>query len=353
MKEHKSYLDLLRLGAAFCVVLMHTAADGLRYEVGPRPGWLGLAGISSFTFCAVPLFFMMSGYLMLDGDADPGTMLKKRIPRLLIPLLCWSLAHVLLDACVQGSWSVSFFLRAIVGMLQKPANISFWFLYSLIGMYLITPFLSLILNNANDRQRHYLLLLLLLLKLPSLIRSLSPALYAAYFNFDLVAGLSFFDGHLCSFLLGWYIGKAEKRVPGAVLAAAALVCYGVILFGTVRRSLAQGAYIQDFQYQNAFLETGLAAALFALAKRLRLRPEGKAAALLARLAPHSFCVYLSHALLLRVYGSLFDAMPLSMPGIVGLAAAVYGIGIGLGALLCRIPVLRYVALGKRQNRPTV
>ena len=351
MKEHKSYFDLLRLAAAFGVVLMHTAADGLRYEVGLRPGWLGLAAISSFTFCAVPLFFMMSGYLMLESGADPGTVLKKRIPRLLIPLLCWSLAHILLDAWTTGAWSVGFFVQAFLRALQKPENISFWFLYSLIGMYLIAPFLALMLQHADSRQRSCLLALLLLLKLPTLIRSFSPALYDAYFSFDVVAGLSFFDGHLCSFLLGWYLGRAEKRLPAAVLLLAAAVCYGIILWGTVARSLAQGCYVTDFQTQNAFLETGLAAALFLLAKRLPLRPEGRLAAILRRLASHSFCVYLSHALLLRTYYALFDAMPLSLPGIVGLAAAVFAIGSVLGEVLSRIPVLCYAALGKRRPIP--
>ena len=64
-----------------------------------------------------------------------------------------------------------------------------------------------------------------------------------------------------------------------------------------------------------------------------------------KLAPHSFCVYLSHALILRIYSFNHGSMPLSFTAIVILATAVYIIGILLGQLLSCIPLLRYLSLG--------
>lgn len=346
MREHKTYLDLIRLAAAYCVVLMHTAASGLRYEVCMRPGWLGLAAVSSFTFCAVPLFFMMSGYLMLKSEVDPVVMLQKRIPRLLIPLLFWSAMHIAWSAFTQNTWSLRFFWGGITQALQKPANISFWFMYTLMGMYLIAPILVQIVRNEDRRLHFYVIGLIFVLKLLTLIRILFPALYSTYLAFEVMDGINFFGGHLCSFILGWYLGKAEKKISSPAIGAAALISYGIILAGTIARSVSSGTYVQDFQSQSSFFEIFFAACLFMLAKNLKFTRNEKAESVLKRLAPYSFCVYLSHNLFLRIYTYYCESTPLSFSGIAILASVVFTIGIILGELLSHIPYLRYLTLGK-------
>ena len=343
-KEHKYYFDLLRLGAAYGVVLMHTAYNGLNFDVSLRTGWVGLAAMSSLTFCAVPLFFMISGYLMLDGRADVASLLKRRIPHILVPLLFWSLLHIFWNAHIGNSWSLYFIRQGMTDALQKPVNVTLWFLYTLIGMYLISPFLMLALDRCDKKQHLLLLGLIAVLKLWTLARILAPGLYAAYLDSDVLAGLDFFGGHLCSFILGWYLGKSEKKIPSVALLLIALLVFAAIVCGTVSRSVASGAYIAAFQSQSSFFEVLLAACIFLLAKNLRFRPEGRLAAVLKGLSTHSFCVYLSHALLLRIY-SFHHSMPLSFTGIFILATAVYLIGIVLGQLLSFVPGLRYVALG--------
>ena len=346
MREHKTYFDLIRLAAAYCVVLMHTATDGLRYDICMRPGWLGLAAASSFTFCAVPLFFMMSGYLMFESEADPVVMLKKRIPGLLIPLMFWSSMHIVWSAFAQNTWSLRFFWDGITQALQKPADISFWFIYTLIGMYLIAPLLVRIIRSKDRTLHLYIIGLIFVLQFLTLIRTLFPAFYCTYLAFDVMDGINFFSGHLCSFILGWYLGKTEKKISSLAIGAAALISYGIILAGTIARSVSSGTYVADFQSQNAFLEIFLAACLFMLAKNLKFTTNEKVVSVLKRLAPYSFCVYLSHNLLLRIYVYYHRVMPLSVSGIVILSAVVFVIGIILGELLSHIPYLRYLAFGK-------
>ncbi len=348
MKEHKVYFDLLRLVAAFCVVLMHTAYSGLNFDVTLRAGWVGLAAMSSFTFCAVPLFFMMSGCLILDGRADVGTILKKRVPRLLVPLLFWSLMHIFLNAYAGADWSFSFIFQGLTDALQKPANVSFWFLYTLIGMYLISPFLTLILERCDKKQHMLMLGIILLLKLRTLIRILFPGFYASYLAFDVLDGLDFFGGHLCCYILGWYLGKTEKKIPSAALLLTAVLTLAAIIYGTVSRSVAVGAYMQDFQSQSSFFEILLAACIFLFAKNAKFDPAGRFAVVLEKLAPHSFCVYLSHALLLRIFSFWHGSMPLSCTWIFILSIGVYIAGLVLGKLLSCVAVLSYVSVGRRK-----
>lgn len=60
---------------------MHTAAGPLR--AGINTGWHLLNVCTSLAFTAVPLFFMMSGYLLMTSrkTADISVLLRHRLPR--------------------------------------------------------------------------------------------------------------------------------------------------------------------------------------------------------------------------------------------------------------------------------
>ena len=71
------YFDGLRIFAALCVIFMHTAAGPLR--AGVNTDWHLLNVCTSLAFTAVPLFFMMSGYLLMTSRKTDRRMLKQRI----------------------------------------------------------------------------------------------------------------------------------------------------------------------------------------------------------------------------------------------------------------------------------
>lgn len=85
-RPHVDYFDGLRIFAALCVIFMHTAAGPLR--AGVNTDWHLLNVCTSLAFTAVPLFFMMSGYLLMTSrkTADISVLLRHRLPRLVVPL---------------------------------------------------------------------------------------------------------------------------------------------------------------------------------------------------------------------------------------------------------------------------
>ena len=84
-RAHVEYFDWLRIIAALSVIFMHTAAGPLR--AGINTGWHLLNVCTSLAFTAVPLFFMMSGYLLMTSrkTADISVLLRHRLPRLVVP----------------------------------------------------------------------------------------------------------------------------------------------------------------------------------------------------------------------------------------------------------------------------
>lgn len=117
---------------------------------------------------AVPLFFLMSGYLFFLGFSwsleNYKTKIRSRINTLLVPFLFWNIFTLALLAfaqylpATQGFFSgknghISTFggydyLNAIFGIDRYPIAYQFWFIRDLIVLVLFAPVIYLILERA-------------------------------------------------------------------------------------------------------------------------------------------------------------------------------------------------------------
>lgn len=81
-------LDLIRTVAILLVITQH-AWSGLQLD---EPGFgIGCHIYQALVVMGVPLFFMLSGTLMLGGKPLPiGQFLSRRFKRLLLPYLLWA-----------------------------------------------------------------------------------------------------------------------------------------------------------------------------------------------------------------------------------------------------------------------
>ena len=113
---------------------------------------------------AVPLFFLMSGYLFFMGfewsKESYLIKLQSRIKTLLIPFLFWNIATLLLTAIIQAmpatkmflsgrsllvtNYSIFDYLNAIIGLNTLPISYQFWFIRNLIIFILLVPIINLI-----------------------------------------------------------------------------------------------------------------------------------------------------------------------------------------------------------------
>ena len=349
-RPHIAYIDPLRLFACLSVVFMHTAADALRYEAAARSGWYVLAAVSSLAFCAVPLFFMISGYLLTDSPqtCDVGVLVKRRLPRLVIPLAFWSAAHIALTVIRSSDRSVSAIARSVLDALQSPVNISFWFMYTLIALYLVSPVLCTGLRALNRRGAIFISSLIALLLLRSVVKIIFPQFAARYLSFDVLDSLEMFGSNLCAFVLGWFLGRTRRRVPQLLPCALLLLLWGGITAGTVVLTKRTGEYQAAFQSQTAGFEVALAACVFLLVKQSRISRFPKIARAAQTLAPLTFPVYLCHALLLRLLFAFWT--PLSAAAVIAASLAIFAVSM-LGAwMLSKIPVLSYLSCGISQKK---
>ena len=291
-REHVFYFDYLRLIAAFCVVYMHVAASPLRN--GISLGWYFNDVLVSFSFCAVPLFFMMSGYLILTSEktADVTFLLKKRIPHLLVPLIFWSLFYAVYDNLISGGVNVKAILDLLKNCLFVPTEVHLWYIYTLIALYIISPLLFGGVKLLEKKGRVYVFIILSSFTLISCINTVLSAFSIHTFDVDLFSKLEIFGGDLLIFLIGYFLGSTKIKIPNFVLIISSVLTLGIISAGTYFTTKAFGEYNQLFQNQHHGFEVLLAAELFLLFKQKFDKPLKIMKAI--PIVPLSMPIYFSH-----------------------------------------------------------
>jgi len=191
------YLDIIKIVACFLVIINHTGNylfDSIGYS-----NESALFFTINFALCkiGVPLFIMVSGALLLKKDytfKDVG----KKILRILIPIIVFSI----LFAIKAGVLDFKTFFQSI---LAEPFYTVFWYLYMLIGLYAMTPFLQKMVKNFKDND--YKGFLIVVLIIPSILKLLS--------SFGIPVSSLFLLGVMSSvigfYVIGLYLSQIELK----------------------------------------------------------------------------------------------------------------------------------------------
>lgn len=157
------FLDYLRVIACFMVIFVHSCefffieGDSIGIRSVSDGFWVSV--IDSFLRSSVPLFFMASSYLLLPINTNTSDFLKRRLKRVAIPFVIWSLLYAILPL----SWGEITMDTVKSNLLQllfnfAPTSGHLWFVYTLLGIYLFMPILSPWLEKVSKRGEQLFLL---------------------------------------------------------------------------------------------------------------------------------------------------------------------------------------------------
>jgi surface polysaccharide O-acyltransferase-like enzyme len=148
--KRASWADLCRVVAIFGIVLIHACGAAALYQYGkiPQVDWLSANLLDSLVRCAVPLFVMLSGALLLKRGGAPATIrqIAQRIGKVLFPLLTWNIPFLIYDS-YHTETPIN-----LLSMLSKPPMYHLWFVYMIIGIYILLPMLQAIFDMVRDRR---------------------------------------------------------------------------------------------------------------------------------------------------------------------------------------------------------
>lgn len=157
-KQKKVYFEIMRLVAIFGVYFCHTGTYGMHHylEANSRANyWLGIFLIS-ITQCCIPLFFMISGGVLLNREESIGYVYRHRVLKMMLATM--------LAIVIQYFWN--YHNNPMIGALNLKvffyllhgggAATQHWFLYSYISFLLFLPFLQKLVKVIPDNWFLYL-----------------------------------------------------------------------------------------------------------------------------------------------------------------------------------------------------
>lgn len=202
-QKKKIYLEVIRIIAILLVIFNHT--DGFIYYTVPGNIVTHLYSLILAILCriAVPLFFMVSGALLLGKEESLSELFRKRIVRMLIVLVTVSAFYYLFDVA-RGRIAPPGVRDFIFRLLTNRIRDSFWFLYAYIGVLVLLPFFRKVAPFCKGKLVLYLIGLRILADL--IVPSLNFGMGIAV-PFD----LGFVGDHYYYMLLGYYLDREENE----------------------------------------------------------------------------------------------------------------------------------------------
>ena len=281
LENRIAYLDWLRILAMLMIISIHSPM--------PNIGTNGLV-LSSISFLMAPgigLFFMVSGALLLPTNDNMKPFLKHRLGKVVWPTVIWSLFYLSISWLKHGTSPYEIAKSLLSIPLTAQGNGILWFMYTLIGLYILTPIISPWLQKASQKEVVFILALWGITMSYPLIDGI------LHIN-DTKTGVLYYEsGYAGYFLLGYYLRKYHHHNPFKIIAL--LILIPITIAAWVKTKHIPVDFYSAFWYLS-ILTAMMSAGWFLFFKRLFKSFSPK---LLATISNCCFGVYFIHIFVMR------------------------------------------------------
>ena len=335
--DEDGWIDLARVVAAFAVVVLHVSAQYLYSVDVSRTAWIGVDIYDSAVRWCVPVFIMISGYLLLDPakQISPLLFYRKRMARIGGALVAWTIIALIFKSQLVVETKGFSLMDAVTSVVEGKPFFHLWYLYMLVGLYLFCPFLKFATDQMTVRQLR-----------GATILCFAYSIFAEGFNsVRWIDGSSIdsFPIYLGYFLAGHLFGRSRSSVPvmimGGILVVSIIATVVGVYFGTKSFGLARGVHLYRYLMPNVVV---MSLAAFSLLRQLAVPQAWRP--LVKTVSADSFGIYLVHAfIIVSVFHwlpELNNENPLLM--IPLLAVVSYFLSMGITEILRRVPFAKHI-----------
>ena len=170
-------LDVIRIFAFFSVVSVHFFLNSGYYETTILGAELYIATLfRSFFMICVPLYMLLTGYLMHNKKASRqyyGKLCPIVGEYILASFFCMA-SRAIYTGRTPAAFLTEFFLQ-IPGIFSFEAAPYSWYVEMYIGLFLLIPYLNILYNNLEGKEKkgRFIFTLLLLSGIPEILNSVS------------------------------------------------------------------------------------------------------------------------------------------------------------------------------------
>ena len=290
----------MRIIACFAIVILHELfASSVRTYFGASMSegdWMFESIAKNMLMWAVPVFLMITGALQLDPGRTLTVrkLMTKYVKRVALALVVFTLIFTLLDWAFDASYdeSMPVVLVWLRNLFLGQSWAHMWYIYLLIGLYLLLPFFRAGWNHLDDAGKKYLIIVLLVFNAcVAMIDTLLQYTCGGEVAFGVYVW-TIYPAYL--FMGDWLMRHRMKLAPAIILT---VICSAIIIIFTVwERSVyplgsAETDTIFSFAYgYNSIFVVGQAAGAFSLMMHIKA-PAGR---LVRMVDDCTFGIYIIH-----------------------------------------------------------
>lgn len=208
------YLDCLRVIATMAVIILHTAASQWYITPVNSLNWKILNIYDSLVRWCVPMFLMISGVFFLDPtkNISKKDIFHKYIKRILIAIIFWGLLYgfiaLFAKSFINHEKIVSYdIIKIFAKFIFGPPWYHLWFLYLIIGVYMLTPIFRTFISSSKKEDIEYILILFFLLGL--LLPTINSILISINQKYSINFSIVELTGYVGYYFAGYYFYKNE------------------------------------------------------------------------------------------------------------------------------------------------
>lgn len=295
-KQKREYsFDILRVISMIMVIVIHVANVYSRaYGTINNFSFLGSLIFNTISRISVPIFFMISGALLIERKFDKKKYFT-RLKKYLIIIVIWDIIYLIWEKIYLG---ISY--QALYKLITKPYRAHLWFLYTIIALYALQPILKIILDKSNKIGKVILLFLWFMLSSYSLI---NPHIAKSFTLFSYIG----------YFVIGSYIYKymkekqLKKYIPINIIIITLLLMISITL--NYNKSIKKDTFYNlYFAYRTPFIILSSILFFIIIVSIFKDKEPNK---IIIKLSDCSLGVYLIHGIYLDLTKKIWNYFKIS------------------------------------------
>ncbi len=376
-RQREVWVDWLRVIACFMVMVVHSSepfylgGEGTLITSAYNARWAAFFDV--LVRSCVPLFVIASSYLQFPLHYSTGEFFRKRAVRVLVPFAIWSIFYALYwGEPVTNLKSLLLNFNYVAGHL--------WFVYMLVGLYLIMPLLSPWAEKVGKKELSIYIGIWLFTTLIPLIRDWAcdfpltviygptgiprQVLYPLYgeASWNTYGTFYYISGFLGYMLIGLWLRKFGSDIKPARSWFVAIACFlagfAICYFGFIRRVniSSNGVFPVGGReglaawWETTWINDTLGVALMTIGNVLMFRKIKSSGRfyekILLPVSKASYGMYLGHMVALAFYSQMFRSCLDTTPLIIVLTAVCSFVTTAIVAVLVKkIPVIGRFIIG--------
>ena len=313
----KSYIEILRLISTLAVVMIHVTmtevVNSTIEEIGRIDYAIYSAGYALSRW-AVPVFIMITGSLLLNPEKEISSKkLRGYIVRMILVLATFGTVFSAMEIIFSESLGEWYLLipKSILRVIENQSWDHLWYIYLIIGLYLLTPFTKAAIKNLKESQLLFLIILLYI------INYVCPA-FNIIFNINISDFWIAANGYYAYYLTGYYLSIENNRIF-----AKRKILYIIAIFSMLFmigcdsiRIILYGAYSEWLRNANPLVPL-IAVAVFVFIKSV-VKPEHIINNVCSKINYCSFGIYLIHPFFINIIYKVIGITPRRFPIILGI-----------------------------------